>query len=297
MDEEEIDDSQDGSVQPTNEASLDDTSVTPAVEEDVEEDLSEYGVPPMTTEEKEGEVKEPVEPEKPEEKPEVEAPKPTPEVAPRETSGLDKRIAKIYSEVLLLQGKDAPDQAEVFAALKGLPTEERKAMLSKVLADRAILRGGRADAKVELSEEDTEALIEARVEEELEAMQEEIAAREWDEDLVKTVEAHPELNENEQAFNPQLAKAVENLAQRGMKVSEALNLLTSTKASIQGDEEREARKRSELKKQRALSGAVTATNDHAKRSKAMNWDEFDALRMTDPDRYEKLLDQGYEPED
>lgn len=267
---------------------------TPEKDEIVDEDLSEYGVPPMPepeeevkeeakSESKEAPVTAPVVTEtKVEEKPVIE-----PIIAPRAPSDIDKRIAKLYQETQVLQGKDAPEMEAIIESIKTGSFQEKRDALNRLLHERKVLRGGQNDGVVEMSAEDREALIDAQAEEKFQAMQGEIKQREFDEDLLKTMDEHPELKDDSKEFNPTLTQAVEQLVLRGMKTSEAYNLVTHSIALAQG----ETTKNEEVRKQAALSGAVSASNDSTNTGKEMSWTEFDKLRTADPDRYEKLSEK------
>jgi len=320
-----------GGEQPSEETKVVDENVTPAKEETVDEneDLSEFGVPPIPTEEDFEEKKEAekTETEKTETEKEEKVPEKdveSPEEAPVQPGRLDRRIAKLYISNRLLQGEegDLPDLEQVALEIQKYPLEEKTKALHRLLAENKAVRSGgvkkdqaahkfpnfpwnRDDSQetVDLSEEDHEAIVEAEAERKMQEMQSEISDREFTEDLVKTLDAHPEINErNKKEYNPQIANAVEKLAlpygqdgPRGMRVSAAYKLVMDSIVAARGKEASEQKTDEEINKQRALSGAVSASNDSSNSSKKMTWVEFDKLRTSDPARYEKLLDEGYEP--
>lgn len=265
-------------------------------EEIVEEDLSEYGVPPMPEPEEEG--KEEAKSESGEEgttvvteaKPEV-APVVEPIIQPREASSIDKRIAKLYQETQVLQGKEAPEMEAIVESIRTGSFQEKRDALNRLLHERKLLRGGQNDGVVEMSPEDREALIQAEADERFNAMQGEIQQREFDADLVKTLDDHPELKIDSKEFNPAITQAVEQLVLKGIKTSEAYALVTNSLSVAKGDAAKQAAESEEIKKQKALSGAVSASNDFAGKGKEMSWTEFDKLRTADPDRYEKLSEK------
>lgn len=278
------------------------TTETPEkeAEEIVEEDLSEYGVPPMpepdegSEEEAKGETVE----EKPEgttvvteAKPEVAAPVVEPIIQPREASSIDKRIAKLYQETQVLQGKEAPELEAIVESIRTGSFQEKRDALNRLLHERKVLRGGQNDGVVEMTPEDREALIQAEADERFNAMQGEILQKEFDDDLVKTLDEHPELKIDSKEFNPTLTQAVETLVLSGMKTSDAYALVTTSISAAKGETEKKAAEAEEIKKQKALSGAVSASNDFAGKGKEMSWTEFDKLRTADPDRYEKLSEK------
>lgn len=188
-------------------------------------------------------VKEEVKPQE-EQKP-IEAPQPV----QAEPSRLDRRIAKLYNEVSLLNGEDSYETQAIIDQIKNFSKEDKKQALNNLLAQKSQLRG---QDSYQMAEEDTEALIEAEAEERLQQMQAEVYRREWDDDLVKTFEAHPELDEKHKDFNPSFTQAVEKLASSGMKVSEAYNFV---KESID-NAVKEAKSQAMKDKQKALSGTV-----------------------------------------
>jgi hypothetical protein len=151
---------------------------------------------------------------------------------------------------------------------------------------------------VDLSEEDHQAIVEAEVENRLQQMQGEIQEREWKDDLVKTVEAHPELNERKNEYNPKIATAVEKLAMKGMKVSEALALVTESISTAKADD----KKKAEIEKQKLLGGAVSASHDTVESKGRLTWEELAKKQEADPnfvnsEEYMKLVKDGKLPKE
>ena len=291
----------DGGVQPSAEPKVVDVA-TPAKEEEIiDEKVKEILGDIPTVEEKT---------EKPEEKPVATPPEKSGEVlekkieepvvekqpeAPQvpQPSKLERRIAKLYQEVLILKGNDGDiDPEQILAEIKKYSLADKTKALRNLISERYTLRGGKADDVVDLSEEDHQAIVDAEVENRLQGMQAEIQEREWKDDLVKSVEAHPELDERRNEYNPKIAVAVEKLAQKGMKVSEAYQLVTESISSAQADEKKEA----EIKKQKALSGAVSATHDNVEPKGGLTWEDMARIQVEDPDRYMKIIKDGKLPE-
>jgi len=305
----EIEKSQDGGAQPTEEKPVVDEVVTPAVEENVDEneDLSEFGVPPMPAEGQEEEKEEPGDkPEvdnqgKSDEEKEINLPKiASPD--PRPTR-LDKRLAQVYRQNLILSGEtNIPTEEDALEDLKKYSQQDKIFALNTHLAERKKLRGERPSEN-NFEEEDFEAIEDAKREAIRQEVLEEENTKKVLGNFVDFIDQHTELipddpeNKkkfpNKKKYDPKLAKAVETLFNGGMSVDEAFETVTESISSVKADEKKEA----ELRKQRALSGAVGASNDSSSKEKKMTWTEFDKLRTDDPDRYERLLDEGYEPSD
>ncbi len=282
MPEEEIVNGADVQATPEVETSVEE-NVIPTKEENKDlpltsQQLREMGVP-IDDLEKEEEV---------EEKPEAVVSESPVVPESRPVPSIDKRIAKLYQETQILKGGSAPETADILREIAGESLHDKQDALHRLLSERRSLRGENATA--ELDTEDKEAIIEAQVEERLQGMQAEIQQREFEEDLVKTVDAHPELK-----TNSKLTAAVEKLVERGMKTSEAYDLVTGSIEAVQEKQKKTEKREAEISKQRALSGAVSATNISPNSDKGMTWEQFDELRTSDPDRYTKLLKENFRP--
>ncbi|MFA5993361.1 MAG: hypothetical protein WC823_00205 [Parcubacteria group bacterium] len=275
-----------------------DEVVTPASEESVDEDLSEYGVPPMPTEEEE-KTEEPKLETPPavngEDKQEEEVVLPPITQPEARTTRLEKRIAKIYIRNLRLSGEDEdkiPSEEAIFAELKQYSIPEKAQSLKMHLRQGNEMMGKPSTGNV-MDEEDMEAIRDA----ERESIRQEIITEQhevkYKEDFVAFMDSHPELDASKKEHNPKLEKAVAALLSGGMPIAEAYETVSELTTGVKVDEHKEA----ELNKQKLLGGLVSATNDVSKGAKNMTWEEFDKLRTSDPDKYEKLLDSGYQPSD
>lgn len=272
----------------------------PAIEEnddDEDEDMSEYGVPAMPTKEEESE-------EESEEKSEEEAPEngateteeeldlPAIQAPEARPTRLDTRVAQLYIRKLHMLGEEnIPTEEQLLADLKKYSKEQKiDAMHFHRLEIKKISGDTSGD---ELDVEDIEAIKDA----ERESIRQEIITEQHQiqvqTEFVEFLDKHPELLKEKKEYDPRLAKAVETLWKGGMPLPEAYATVTESISSVKADEGKEAAKR----KQKLLSGSVSASNDFSKGAKAMTWTEFDKLRTSDPARYEKLLDEGYEPSD
>ena len=223
-----------------------------------------------------------------------------PQNLPVETIGrLDRRIAKLYQSNRILKGEEGDvDIEQLLLEIKNYPLPDKKKALNNLLSEQRLLRTGRNDGMVDLSEEDHDAIVEAEVENRLQSMQTEIQKREWSEDLVKTVDAHPELDERKNEYDARIATAVEKLAQKGMKVSEAYQLVTESISSAKATEEKDA----ELNKQKILSGAVSASNESAENKGKLTWEELTKRQEADPnyinsEEYLKMAREGKLPKE
>lgn len=217
------------------------------------------------------------------------------------TSRLDRRLANLYIQNQSLQGNDnLPETEAILNALNQMDYDEKQQALKKLLkSNRALRSGGEDDQSsdpnddfLELSEEDHEALIEAEAERRMQEMQGEVAKREWNEDLVQTVEAHPELNEETKEYDSTVAEAVANFIGKGMKASEAYKVVMDSIKKVH----EEARKSTEKRKQKALSGVVSASNDAIETTGGFTWEELAKIQESDPERFLKLVQEGKLPE-
>jgi len=216
--------------------------VEPATTEEPEEATPEPETPTVAPVEKKEEVAEPVEePEK--EQPEVPA---EPKV-----SRLDKRLAEKYSENLVLKGSNVPSAGAIMAELAEMSVDEKKNALRNLLDENRNIRGQQPEP---LSHEDEEAIIEAEVERREKETQKAIREREFQKDLVATLEKYPELDKRTAKYNPTIEKAVIPMVENGMFASEAYAIVQE---AIKNATENE-RKNKEVESQKSMSGSVIA---------------------------------------
>ena len=211
----------------------------------------------------------------------------------------DRRLAKLYLQIELLKGNDGelPDIESAAAEISKFPFVKKKEALTKLLSEKKTLLGGQDDGSTELSPEDHEALVEAQAEQMFNEMQGEIKQKEWQTDLVETVESHPELDERKEQYNPTLASAVEKLAMGGMKVSEAYALVTNSVASVQGERAEKEKVNATLTKEKALSGAVSATHDSVTPKGKLTWEDVAKIQEENPAEYQRLVREDKLPKD
>lgn len=200
-------------------------------------------------EKKEEAPAEPVE-EKKEESPESqpEAPKVEPEA---KVSRLDRRLAEKYAENLVLKGVEVPSWQQIGGELSTMSLEEKKTALRNLLDENRSIRG---QQPAPLSVEDEEAIIEAEVDRRYQKEQDDAFESKFQADLIATLSAHPELDNRTKSFNPKIEKAVNQIVQSGVLVSEAYSIVME---AVENAKE-EARKAEEIENQKAMSGSVIA---------------------------------------
>ena len=296
----------DGGENPSAEPVVNDSATPAKVEDSVDEQVKEIlgDIPTVEETEKPGEKPAASQPEEEKGNPEkvventvVQQPENPQNSSIDQPSRLERRIAKLYQSNRILRGEEGDvDIEQVIAEIKNYPLAEKTKALKNLLSEQRSLRTGQNDGVVDLSEDDHAAIIEAEVDNRLQEMQGEIQAREWNEDLIKTVDAHPELNEQKNEYNPKIAIAVEKLAQKGMKVSEAYELVTDSISVAKNSDEKSA----ELGKQRLLSGAVPASNENVAPKGKLTWEELARRQEANPgyvnsEEYLKLAREGKLP--
>ena len=222
-------------------------------------------------------------PGKPDEKEVVmpQIPKPEPQA-----SRLDKRVATLYIQNLLLSGeKDVPSVDDVISDLRKYPMDKKIEALHYHRTRQKELKGIKPDGQDELDAEDRDALHDA----ERESIREEIRAEENEKHVKKSfvdfLSAHPELDETGKEYQPTLARAVETLWRGGMPIHEAFATVTEQIAAV-----KEAHEKAEEKsKQAALSGVVSASTVSKPDNGGPSWEEMAQLQETDPTRWEELV--------
>lgn len=230
---------------------------TPEAEPEKEKEEVKEETPEIQTEVQEKVEEAPVQEEVKEEEPK-ELKTPEGIFKPTEPTGLDKRIAKLYLNNLILQGEDHQYTLEqVIEEVKKHPFEEKKATLHNLLSKNKQLKGQEDDGI--LTQEDNDALIDAEAERRFQKMQRDIQEKEWNEDLVKTVETHPELDDKSKKFDKELSDLVESRVRQGMKASEAYQAVVAEKEKLK----QYALKEIERERQKELSGTISANAPQA----------------------------------
>lgn len=163
-------------------------------------------------------------------------------------SRIENRITQLFIE---LHGEENVDVAAVLKEVQGYDRDEKHLALKNLLAQRKGF-----NPEIPYTEEDQDILIEAEVEERQSAWKKEQEERDFYEDLVKTVEAHPELDSRNKDFDKVLHDAVEVLVENGMKTSAALSLVNKQKEDAKKLALEELQKQTEIEKQKALSGTM-----------------------------------------
>lgn len=270
----------------------------------VRESLGDHYVP-LESDPSDPEAKQPEEKKEEEEKPEGATPPAPPEGKTEEAiemppipkpeptaSRLDKRVATLYLQNLLLSGeKTVPTLEEVVEDLKRYPMEQKIEALHFHRLRQKELKGLRPTGREELEPEDSEAIRDA----EREAIRQEVLAEEHErkvkQSFVGFIDAHPELDETKKEYQPTIARAVETLWRGGMPIEEALETVTSQIAAVRESAEKAEKK----EKQKALSGAVSASGDANPSTGGPSWADMARLQKEDPDEWERLIASGYTP--
>jgi len=231
----------------------------------------------------------PVQKEQPENE-EIETP-PIPRPEPQ-ASKLDKRVATLYLQNLVLSGeKNAPSVDEVIADLRRYPMDQKIEALHFHRLRVKELRGIRPNGKDELDDEDREALHDAEREEIRNEVYAEENEKQVKKSFVEFLTSHPELDESAKEYNPTLARAVETLWRRGMPINEAYETVTEQISAAKEAIE----KAGEKSKQAALSGAVSASTDSKPNREGPTYAEMAQLQIDDPTEWERLIRNGYTP--
>lgn len=236
-------------------------------------------------------------PESPEKKPEGDEkgsddPKPQEETQEK-INRLDKRIVSKALANAALTGQEL-DHDEVIAILSTKSFEEKQKILKALLQQSAGLRG---TDKADLTEEDIEALAEAKAEEKL-AEREIEEAREaeskrqdnWHASLSSLISTNPELNEKDAKFNPVLAEALElMLSDRGnARYSVDPAEAWSKVKRAAGIAEQQAKEREERDKQESFSGALSGTGQKSP-DDGYTLEEIERISQEDPELYLRLI--------
>lgn len=172
-------------------------------------------------------------------------------------SRMESRIAQLYLQTELLKGSNnLPAFDEVLKEVKNYSRDEQEKALHNLLTEKRQLKG--EDTEQPLSNEDQEILIEAEVEKRQLEWEREQNEKDFHADLVKTLEAHPELDSTHKDFNKSIHDSVEVFVENGMKASDAYNLVMKQIEDVKAKAQEEAKKIIEIEKQKALSGTMSS---------------------------------------
>lgn len=182
-------------------------------------------------------------------------------------SRIENRITQLFME---LHADETVNVAAVLEEVKGYTKEEKHEALKNLLAQKKV------HTETPYTEEDQDILIEAEVEERQSEWKREQEERDFQSDLVKTLEDHPELRSDDKKFDKPLHDAVEVLVEKGMKASEALSLVNGQREEAKKLALEELQKQTEKEKQKALSGTMSssASGVSEKESPKTKADEF-----------------------
>lgn len=195
----------------------------------------------------------------------------TPKVEEPKVSRIDRRLAQKYREHISLKGEESVSDESIEAELRTMSIDEKKVALRNILSEIGALRGTKVDT---LAPEDEEAMIEAEVEKRMAIQQREVYEREFQDDLVKTLANHSELDNRTSNYNPKIETAVSKIVESGVLPSEAFKIVSEAVESAK----EATRKATELDKQKAMSGAVLAPSNQDVINKEPETDEERFLR-------------------
>ncbi|NTW29798.1 MAG: hypothetical protein HGA33_00795 [Candidatus Moranbacteria bacterium] len=253
---------------------------------------------PDTTvpERKEGEEPEKKDGEEPKEAPKAD-PIPEPSKEPQ-VYRTDKRIAQLIRDIRMLKGDDSAVDIDIEAYAKEVaryPYAEREKMLKELLAEQRALKHPDSKGPASLSEDDLDAIVEARAAEKLREQQENSRIEDFDRDFRETYEAHEELQEGNPKYDAKVAEAVAVMVNGGMKLSKAYETVTGFKATSEAKAADDAAKKAEEERNKALSGAMSGS-ETIDGPKSLSWEEMDRISKEDPVRYRKMVAEGQVPE-
>ncbi|HHH12569.1 MAG TPA: hypothetical protein ENJ77_01685 [Candidatus Moranbacteria bacterium] len=221
---------------------------------------------------------------------------------------LDRRLTSLAMTNAALNGIDI-DRQDLDRRISSLTFDEKKELLQELLADNRQLRG---QSEEEVSEEDIEALAEAKAEEMLieqelaEAEREQVrAAERWHENLAELIRQNPQLDESSDQYDATLAQALElaildgadaegnPLPRYHIEPTAAFEALLKARDKKQAEAQKQAAKN----RTRALSGAVSGATSGAGATGSLTWEDMEEIRRNDPDRYEKMIENEELPSD
>lgn len=213
----------------------------------------------------------------------------------KKLSQLDKRIATLYIRNLTLSGQEAPEIDQVLTELSSgkYSFEQKMHMMNLHRMQNKQLRGVDPKTRSVDDQEDQLAIREAQKDE----VRQEVVQEEQEKaeriGFVQFMAQHPELDEEAKEFNPVLARAVERLWKGGLPIDQAFETVTSQIEAVKAEQE----KAGKVKKQKALSGAMSASTQRseAKTDGEYTWAEFNQLMVDDPAKWERLVREDYKP--
>lgn len=175
-------------------------------------------------------------------------------------SRIENRITQLFME---LHADESVDVSAVLEEVKGYTKEEKHIALKNLLAQKKGF-----EPETPYTAEDQDILIEAEVEERQSEWQREQEERDFQADLIKTLDEHPELNSEDKLFDKPLHDAVELLVEKGVKTSEALALVNNQREEAKKLALEELKKQTEIEKQKALSGTMSSSSSGVSETKA-----------------------------
>lgn len=210
-----------------------------------------------------------------------------------QASRLDKRVATLYVQNLLLSGeKEVPSVDELIEELRGVPMEQKIDALHHHRLRQKELKGLKPTGREALDPEDSEAIRDA----ERESIRDEIRAEEHERQYMRSfidfLQEHPELDESKkEQYQPNIAFAVQSLINGGMTIQQAYKTVKTALDSVKET----AQKTEQSEKQRAFSGSVSASGDGSPAKGELTWEDMARLQVENQDEYDRLVKSGYTP--
>ncbi len=243
--------------------------------------------------------------EEPEKKKDAEEPKEAPKADPvpepsnePQVYRTDRRIAQLIRDIRMLKGDDEAVNIDIEAYAKEVaryPYAEREKKLKELLAEQRALKHPDSKGPASLSEDDLDAIVEARAAEKLREQEENARIEDFDRDFRETYEAHEDLQEGNPKYDAKVAEAVAVMVNGGMKLSKAYETVTGFKATSEAKAADDAAKKAEEERNKALSGAMSGS-ETIDGPKSLSWEEMDRISKEDPARYRKMVAEGQVPE-
>lgn len=210
-------------------------------------------------------------------------------------SGLDKRIATLYLQNLALSELPVPELDSVLEELTGgqFTHDQKMQMMHLHRKQNKELRGVDARKAEPQDREDSNIIREAEREQIRSEIRQEEQQKADKDDFIKFLDEHPELDEENDGYNPAMAIAVQTLWEGGMPIRNAFQVVTHQFEAVKV----ESAKNQEKAKQKALSGAmsVSTKTSTAPNGSEYTWAEFNQLMIENPAEWERLIKAGYSP--
>lgn len=209
-------------------------------------------------------------------------------VSQREPSRIDTRIVQVAQQIHALRGNDIPDQQELLAELDGMTFEQKREALNTLFSNRRELRG-----QNEETPDEREAMMDAEVERRMALKEQEALQKQFSDDILATVDAHPELNEASGQFNKDMHDMVRDLVKSGTRASVAWERVSKLAQFKEQQAVKDSERQTIEAKNKELSGAFGATGKPAQTtSLSKDPSALRRLRTSNPKEYNRLVMSG-----